>query len=316
MTAAVRVDVHMHLYESKAVGDWWKAGYEIWEYGPKSDVSFSHYSGTIDEAVEAMSRSGYTHGVAVNLFSMDLFREQAIAMLPTDLRGESRDEAILEIGRSMPERLRAFNVWLCDALAELPQITPYVAVDPRAFGPEEHVGHLQEMVERGARGIKLHPVVQGFSPNDPRMHPTYRACREMGLTVLSHTGPAQSGEQYAEPAAFGPMLEEFPGLTVVLAHLGGGAWGQVLELARDFPSVAFDLSEIIQWTGAPEAPTEEELARLVQEIGTSRVLLGTDFPWYDLDQTAERVMNLPLLSGDEKEGILGANAVRLLGIPG
>ena len=44
-------------------------------------------------------------------------------------------------------------------------------------------------------------------------------------------------------------------------------------------------------------------------------MLGTDFPWYDLDHTVERVMALPLLSREEKEGMLGANAVGLLDLP-
>jgi len=35
MADPLRVDAHMHLYPSAASGDWWKAGYEIWEYGAK-----------------------------------------------------------------------------------------------------------------------------------------------------------------------------------------------------------------------------------------------------------------------------------------
>jgi predicted TIM-barrel fold metal-dependent hydrolase len=41
-------------------------------------------------------------------------------------------------------------------------------------------------------------------------------------------------------------------------------------------------------------------------------MLGTDFPWYDLGHTAEQVMELPLLSEEQKIGILGANAARIL----
>jgi predicted TIM-barrel fold metal-dependent hydrolase len=111
------------------------------------------------------------------------------------------------------------------------------------------------------------------------------------------------------------MLRDFPDLTVVLAHLGGGVWTQTVDLAGAFPQVAFDLCEIIAWTGAPNAPTDEDLARMIQQVGPDRVLFGTDFPWYDLDVTAERVMDLPLLSRQEKESILGANAVRVLGLP-
>ena len=42
--------------------------------------------------------------------------------------------------------------------------------------------------------------------------------------------------------------------------------------------------------------------------------MGSDFPWYDLDRTVEQVMALPVLSEEEKEGMLGAYAVEALGI--
>jgi predicted TIM-barrel fold metal-dependent hydrolase len=171
------------------------------------------------------------------------------------------------------------------------------------------------MAERGARGVKLHPVVQRFEANDPRMHPVYQACIEMGLTVLSHSGPARGGEEFAEVAAFAPMLAEFPDLKVLLAHLGGGKWQDTLAVAQAFPNVAFDLSEIIEWTGAPKAPTAEELATLIREIGPDRVVLGSDYPWYEPSHSAELVLSLPVLSDAEKNAILGENAARILGLP-
>jgi predicted TIM-barrel fold metal-dependent hydrolase len=163
--------------------------------------------------------------------------------------------------------------------------------------------------------VKLHPVLQRFEANDPRMHPVYRACTELGLTVLSHTGPAAGGEPFAEVPAFAPMLAEFPGLTVVLAHLGGAKWRDVAAVARAFPNVAFDLCEIIEWTGAPSAPTAAELATLIRDIGPERVVLGSDYPWYEPAHTAELVLSLPVLSQMEKDAILGENAARLLGLP-
>ncbi len=42
--------------------------------------------------------------------------------------------------------------------------------------------------------------------------------------------------------------------------------------------------------------------------------MGSDFPWYDLDRTIEQVMALPLLSNEEKEGMLGAYAEQALGL--
>jgi predicted TIM-barrel fold metal-dependent hydrolase len=147
------------------------------------------------------------------------------------------------------------------------------------------------------------------------MLPVFDACRDLGLTVLSHTGAAKGGEKFAEPSAFAPVLQNFPGMTLLLAHLGGGRWQQTVELANAYPSLVFDLCEIVEWTGAPNAPTAEQLAGMIQEIGPERVMLGTDFPWYDLDHTVELVMDLPLLAAEQKEAILGANAVRILGLP-
>jgi predicted TIM-barrel fold metal-dependent hydrolase len=315
MTDPIKVDVHMHLYPSAESGAWWKTGYEIWEYGSKDGVTFSGYDGTVDDALAAMEKAGFQHGVAVNLLSVELFREEAMAMLPRDLPSADRERAVAEIDESMADRFRAANRWLVDVLDPIPGLTPYVGVDPWALSPGQNVEHLREMAERGARGIKLHPVAQRFEPNDPRMHAVYDACEELGLIVLSHTGSAKGGEAFAEPEAFAGMLARHPGLRVVLAHLGGGSWRQTLALARAFPEVAFDLCEIIEWTGAPGAPTDDELARLIQEIGPARVMLGTDFPWYDLDRTVELVMGLPLLATGEKREILGANAVRILDLP-
>jgi len=175
---------------------------------------------------------------------------------------------------------------------------------------------LREMVEsHGAGGIKVHPVVQRFMPDDPRMGAIYRTCVEFGVPVLSHAGSAKANARFADPASFAPVLEAFPDLTLVLAHLGGARWSQTAEFARAFPQVTFDLSEIVEWTGAPNAPTREDLARLIRDVGPARVMLGTDFPWYDLGRTVDLVMDLPLLATEEKEAILGMNAARILRLP-
>ena len=99
-----------------------------------------------------------------------------------------------------------------------------------------------------------------------------------------------------------------------MAHLGNGSWRQTIELAKAHPNAIFDTSEISEWYGATLAPTPEQLARMIKEIGPERVMLGTDFPWWTPTHCAERIMDLPVLSQEEKEGILGANAARILGI--
>ena len=43
-------------------------------------------------------------------------------------------------------------------------------------------------------------------------------------------------------------------------------------------------------------------------------MMGTDFPWYDLDHSVDRIMELPVLSSEEKGAMLGANAERILDV--
>jgi hypothetical protein len=300
MPDPLRVDVHLHLYETKEAGEQEKATYEIWEYGRKPDVAFSRFGGDVDDALAAMDEAGFAHAVVVNLFAVDLLDEATRAAGPA----------------AHAERLIRLNEWACDVAAAHPELSVFVAADPAVLGGEEGAGHLRDMVEsHAARGIKIHPVAQRFIPDDPRMRATYQTCVELGLPVLSHSGAAKAGARFADPASFGPVLDAFPDLTLVLAHLGGARWDQVAEFARAFPQTSFDLSEVIAWTGAPNAPSRENLARLIQDVGPSRVMLGTDFPWYDLGHTVDLVMELPLLATEEKEAILGPNAARILRLP-
>ena len=129
--------------------------------------------------------------------------------------------------------------------------------------------------------------------------------------MIAHSGPARGSEQFAEPKAFADVLDAFPDLVMVLAHLGGGAWSQI-ELAQAYPQAYFDCSEIMAWTGGSKGPSDIELAQIIKDIGPERVMMGSDFPWYDVAYSADWVMGLPMLSREEKEGILGANAQRIL----
>jgi len=316
MPAPVRIDSHIHIYKTHEEGIASKEGYQIWEYGPKANVRYSKYGGTVEDAAEAMRLAGISKAVVVHLFSALRAREEEIARLPAGLGASEKQKAIKEIDASLPQRLKEFNLWGCNVVKGHPQIIPYITADARALPGEAGAAHIKEMAEKHrARGIKLHGVVQGFDVSDERMWPTYRVCQEMGLPVIGHSGPDRGGVGYAEPRAYVRMLKQFPNLKVVLAHMGGGtAWKQSTEVARACPSAYFDLCEIIEWTGGPNAPTDRQLAQMIKDIGPQRVLMGSDFPWYDLDHTVERVMELPLLSKEEKEGILGANAQRVLGL--
>jgi predicted TIM-barrel fold metal-dependent hydrolase len=300
MVNAPLIDVHVHVAESKALGAWSKAAYEIWEYGAKADVRFGGAAGDVDDLLAAMRSAGIDHAVVVNAFSIDEWRDRW-------LQGVDADP-----GPALPARLTALNRWLVETVSPVRELTPFVAVDPWLLSFDQVAAHLDEMRRLGALGVKIHPVEQRFAAADPRMLRVYELCADLDLTVLAHSGPAPGGAPFAEPGAFAEVARAVPDLRLVVAHLGGAAWRQAPDLARRHPRVMFDLSEIVAWVGAPNAPSAADLVRLVREIGVERVLFGSDFPWYDPGEMVEAVRALPGLSPGEAAMILGGNAAKLL----
>ncbi len=315
MADPIRIDSHVHIFQDPAVGTAAKENYEIWEYGAQEGVRISALAGTVEDMIGAMAEARIEKAVAVNIWVPDQERESFLAGLPAGLGEAERRQAVDGFEASAREALMDFNRWGCRVAAEHPSIVSYVCVDPTLLPGEAGAAHLRDMaVNEGARGLKLHGPVHSVAMGDERLWPTYEVCREAGLPVIGHSGPDRGGRGFAEPRAFGAALKAFPEVSIVLAHMGGATWTQALEIAESHPNAFFDCCEIIEWTRSDNGPSDAELGQLIRDIGPDRVMMGSDFPWYDLDLTVERVMELPVLSEEEKHGILGANAVRILGL--
>lgn len=298
------VDVHVHLYEDADAGAQAKDRYVIWEYGDDPGVAFSASPGEVAALASVYEKAGFDRAIVVHLFDTALARERASASLGP-----------AEAAQAAAEAMRAANRWIAGVARANPVAEVLISVDPGALSPRAISAHLAELAADGVLGVKLHPVSHSFLPDDPRLHPMYELCADAGLVVLSHSGPGPAGAAgSARPGDFAPVLRRWPNLRLVLAHLGGASWRETAALAADFPRLVFDLSEIIEWTGAPRAPSAAELSRLIREVGVGRVMLGSDFPWYDPLRTADRVAGLRGLGPAERAAILGGTATRFFGL--
>jgi predicted TIM-barrel fold metal-dependent hydrolase len=295
----------MHLYRDAAEGRQVVDEFPITEYGVGDGVRLGDTAGTVAEALDSLRAGGVDHGCALNSFELPGYPFPPTGGWPsTPPHGERADE------------LRAVDEWICEVGAAHPEVLPFVTVNPAVLSAAEAAAHIARMAdEHGARGLKLHPVALRAFPAEAAMASTWAACAERRLPVVAHCGPDRKGVGWALPGSFAPVAERHPELPLVLAHLGGAAWRQVAELAAAFPSVRFDLSEIVSWSGrAPGAPSREELAGLIRAIGAERVLLGSDFPWYEPGDVIAAVEELPGLGDEERDAILGGNAAALLGM--
>lgn len=319
MSQAACIDTHIHLYYSPEQSLWY-SDYEIWEYGPKADVAISSKMpepgrpsrlNYVEDVLQALDASGFDQGLVLNLFPTEILRDQAIRALPNSLSPTAREKALREIELRVHEEMQRYNLSACARLKDHPQLHPFVSVNPTAQVPVDHGAMLDELKnDHGARGIKMHHEIHQASAGDPCMDPIYQASIDLNLPIVAHGGRSRGGQQHCDPNAFVPALERHPGLRLVIAHVGGSSWRQTLRVAQAFPDTAFDICEIIEWVGAPEAPSAKQLAQLVKDIGVDRVFLGSDYPWYDIEHSLEALMGLPLLSEEEKHRIMGENARR------
>ena len=161
----------------------------------------------------------------------------------------------------------------------------------------------------GAIALKVHPVHGGFSPADPGLYPAYQACAERGLPVVVHCGTSTfpgSSNELADPALLIPVLRDFPGLTVVLAHGGRGWWyDAAASLALLHENVWIELSGLPPHR-LPHYYASFDLARLARKF-----IFGTDWPGVPGIARNARALAALGLEEDVLAGVLAGNAMKV-----
>ena len=157
----------------------------------------------------------------------------------------------------------------------------------------------ERCVERGFKGLKLHPVSQEFELDDKRVVKLLEMASEVDLPVLIHTGYAM--RRIVEPLS--PTVERLPELRLILGH---SAMIEVLAASRafsDHPNVLFETSVV----------KAKDLYVLFCSFDPSRICYGSDIPYGDLPSTLHATLaaaDAAGLSEGELAGVLSGNLRR------
>ena len=194
------------------------------------------------------------------------------------------------------------------------QFTGFASVDPwkGALAVEE----LERAVSQlGLRGLKLHPTVQAFFPNDRRFYPLWERCAELGIPVLFHTGQTGVGAgmpggaglklKYAQPLHIDDVAADFPHLTIVMAHPAVPWQEEQLSIALHKANVYIDLSG---WSPKYFRPV---LVQYMSTILQDKVLFGSDYPAIQPDRWLKD-FELLEMKDEVRQKILLDNARRVL----
>jgi predicted TIM-barrel fold metal-dependent hydrolase len=189
-------------------------------------------------------------------------------------------------------------------------------------------GELARQLALGAIALKVHPVHGGFSPADPALYPAYQACAEQGRPVVVHCGTSTfpgSSNELADPALLIPVLRDFPGLTVVLAHGGRGWWyDAAASLALLHENVWIELSGLppaslallhenvwIELSGLPPHRLPHYYARFDLARLARKFIFGTDWPGVPgIARNARALAGLGL-DEDVLAGMLAGHAMKV-----
>jgi aminocarboxymuconate-semialdehyde decarboxylase len=210
--------------------------------------------------------------------------------------------------------------------------------------PELAIEELENAVKKfGMRGVAVGSKVAGVDFSDPKFHPFWAKCEELGVLVFIHPMRVPElekrlmGSGWLENVIGNPLdttialshlifegtLDRFPGLKICAAHGGG-----YLPSYAPRSDAVFNVRPELCTVALKKKPTEylkqlyydslvftpEMLRHLVAQVGASQICIGTDHPVGWENNPVDHILNTPGLSDSELEAILGGNAAKLLGI--
>jgi predicted TIM-barrel fold metal-dependent hydrolase len=170
---------------------------------------------------------------------------------------------------------------------------------------------------RGARGLgELRPRQQGYGLIDSAEADLLAWAADAYDLVLLFHASEPVGHPYAGKAGLpveelGRFVGDFPGVTVIAAHWGGGLpfYALMPEMREALARTYFD-------TAASGLLYRADVyARVADLVGAERILFGSDFPLIEQGRALQQVREAPI-DDETRRLILGENARELLRING
>jgi predicted TIM-barrel fold metal-dependent hydrolase len=213
------------------------------------------------------------------------------------------NDATSAFARAYPERLIGFM-----------SVHPH---DPDALAEIERA-----RTDLGLRGIKMGANYQVFDPLESRALAIYREAERHGLPILFHIGTSpvrMAPIRYAHPLVVDEIAMRYPGLRIIMAHMGHPWTVDSAVVVRKHPNVYGDVSGLIYrpWT------FYEGLLKASEWNVLDKLLFASDYPITTPAETlhALRHVNdivegtrLPRVPERKIEEIIHRDSLALLGL--
>jgi predicted TIM-barrel fold metal-dependent hydrolase len=176
------------------------------------------------------------------------------------------------------------------------RLIPFVRLDLA----EDPIGEATRMLDRGARGIKLHPRAQKFLLDDDRLSPIFALAADRNVPILIHGG--RGLPPIADDLA--RVADRYPKAQLIGAHAGIADLAALADRLGGKTGVFFDTSV---WSPL-------DLLGLYRLVGPEQVVYASDYPYGQQPASlliTLRTARLAQLNDEQVRGVLAGNANRI-----
>ncbi len=174
----------------------------------------------------------------------------------------------------------------------------YHAVVSRHLHPAEDIRRVEDNPDIYV-GFKFLCSYYGVPLTDDRHQPYWEYVNKRKLLTLLHTwgGPENGVEQVRRIAA------QYPDVVIICGHSFHSDWENGFALAKQYPNIYYELTAVLDDRGV--------LERMVDTVGSGRILFGTDLPWFSTFHGIGAVLSARI-NEEDVHNILHRNAERIL----
>ena len=177
-----------------------------------------------------------------------------------------------------PGIARFMNDWTVNFAKAVPE-----ALVSATFYPEPDAGeYVAELIDSGVEVFKAHMQVGQFPADHHHLDPVWAELERTQTPVVLHAGSGPAPGEFTGPASVQRVLERFPELPLIIAHLGMPEVKEFLSIAQQFDHVRLDTTMVFVefWDDDAEVLSiGNPFAQLdtLADLG-DRILFGSDFP--------------------------------------
>ena len=157
--------------------------------------------------------------------------------------------------------------------------------------PSEVRIELERCFNNGFRIFKLHPMFHEYRADGKNYKPVYEFCDDNKLIILSHS--------FESPDFLEKMAKKYKNIIYIIGHGNDKGYEEVL---KNFKNVFMSIVCSNEFG---------EIERLVREVGSDKLLFGTDTPYLDAGFQLGSIIYADISDMDKRK-ILGKNMFKIL----